>query len=201
MARCTTSACDLHQTSGPGTCSGPNQKEVVAISVNSGTARFAQESTNSTGALLRFDGERVAAAFADELQRLRRRLVSHRGHQGARSCRSRVRIRRGTRVSGDDRWKDDQEADRKARSVRAGTLVFLRLHPKESSARACPAKRAFRMFESCKRSMNPRKPGKVVQIPPFQLSKQPTGRQRIQTAWRLEAFAREGEKPPRGVRA
>ena len=41
-------------------CSGPSPTEVMAISVNSGGAKLA-EIDESTGALLRFDGDRVAA--------------------------------------------------------------------------------------------------------------------------------------------
>jgi predicted dehydrogenase len=72
-------------------------QEVMAISVNSGAAKLS-EIDESTGALLRFldtDGGERVAAFVTSFQRRRRRLLSHRRHQGPVARRSGVRVCRG----------------------------------------------------------------------------------------------------------
>ena len=109
-------------------------KEVMAISVNSGVTRLA-EIDESTGALLRFDGERVAA-FVTSFNAARRRRIPHRRHQGTTPRRSGVRVRRRPRLRADGQRQDDTQAHRQARSVRAGAALLLRLHPEESRARA-----------------------------------------------------------------
>ena len=108
--------------------------EVMAISVNSGAARLA-EIDESTGALLRFDGERVAA-FVTSFNAAD--VASYRivGHEGADPRRSGVRVRGGPRIRADGRRQEHPQADRQARSVRAAAAVFLGLHPEEPRARA-----------------------------------------------------------------
>ena len=79
-------------------------------------ARLA-EIDESTGALLRFEGERVAA-FVTSFNAADVALVPDRRHQGTAPRRSGLRVRRRPRLRADGRRQDDPQADRQARSVR-----------------------------------------------------------------------------------
>ena len=78
--------------------------------------------------------------------------VSHRRHEGRPPRRPGLRICRGARVHADDRRQDDAQDVRQARPVRAGTAVFLRLHPERSRARAIGRRRHAGRDASSRRS-------------------------------------------------
>ena len=121
-------------------------KEVVAVSVNSGVRALA-EIDESTAAILRFDGERVASFVTsfNAADVAEYRIV---GTKGDIHVESGLRVRRGPRLHADRRRQDAAQDHRQARSVRAGAAVLLRLHPARPRARAVgrgrPAGRAHR---------------------------------------------------------
>jgi Predicted dehydrogenases and related proteins len=85
-------------------------KEVLAMAVNSG-ARRVREIDESTGALLRFDGERVAA-FVTSFNAGNvgsYRVVGTKGRRVRESC---LRIRRRTLLRTDHRRQDDKKTHR-----------------------------------------------------------------------------------------
>ena len=108
--------------------------EVMAISVNSGAAKLA-EIDESTGALLRFDGERVAA-FVTSFNAAD--VASYRivGTKGQLHVDPAYEYAEGLAYELTVEREDDAQADRQARSVRAGAAVFLGLHPQEPDAGA-----------------------------------------------------------------
>ena len=107
--------------------------QVSAISINSGLATLA-EIDETTASILRFGDERDRHV-RDEFQRLRCGVLSNCRHQGSPPGGSGVRIRRRSRIPIDDRRQDHPQDNAKARSVRAGIAVFLRLHLERSRAR------------------------------------------------------------------
>ena len=107
-------------------------KEVMAVSVNSG-ARRTRDIDESTAALLRFDGERVAS-FVTSFNAADAgvyRIVGTKGHIHVDPA---YEYAEGLSVLADARRQDDPTARPEARSVRTGTRVLLRLHsPKPRS--------------------------------------------------------------------
>ena len=105
-------------------------KEVIALSVNSGAPKL-NEIDETTGAVLRFDGERLAAFVtsfnADDVAAYR--IV---GTKGQLHVNPAYEYAGRSRLRTDRQWQDAAPADRQARSVRAGAAVLLRLHPEES---------------------------------------------------------------------
>ena len=124
-------------------------KEVMAISVNSGTAKL-DEIDESTGALLRFDGERVAA-FVTSFNAAD--VASYRivGTKGQLHVDPAYEYAEGW-LRADGQRKDHAQAHRQARPVRAGAAVLLGLHPQESRSPSRRARKVCRTCESSRRS-------------------------------------------------
>ena len=150
--------------------------EVVAISVNSGVKTLS-EIDESTAAILRFDGDRVASFVtsfnAGDVAEYR--IV---GTQGRHPRRSGLRVRRGPRLHADRRRQAAAQEHRQARSVRAGAAALLRLHP----ARPHPepsGEEGLQDVRIVQALYESAEIGKAVAIPPFGKTRRPSGRQRI----------------------
>ena len=130
--------------------------------MNSGVARLA-EIDETTGGVLRFDGER-RRGVRDQLQRRRRRGVSHRRNQGAAACQSGVRVRRGPGLRADGRRQDDAQAIGKRDQFAPELLYFSDCILEESRARAVRREglQDVRIVQALYESAET---GKVVQIP------------------------------------
>jgi predicted dehydrogenase len=151
-------------------------KEVMAISVNSGVAAL-NEIDESTAAVLRFDGERVAA-FVTSFNAAdvgSYRIVGTKGHvqvnpgfEYASGLGYELTVNgKTTRVRGK---KSDQFA---AELLYFADCVLKGTMPEPSGEQGLQDVRIVQaLYESAET-------GKVVQIPPFAPTKRPTGRQRI----------------------
>ena len=109
-------------------------KEVMAIAVNSGVARLS-EIDESTGALLRFDGERVAA-FVTSFNAAdvgAYEIVGTKGHLRVNPA---YEYAEGLAYELTVNGKTTRKRSRKQDQFAAGTAVLLRLHPEEPRARA-----------------------------------------------------------------
>ena len=123
------------------------------------------EIDESTGAILRFDGERVAS-FVTSFNAADVAVVPHRRHQGRHPRRSGLRVRRGSRLHADRRRQD-------ARARRIGkrdqfaprAAALLRLHPAAIASPSRPARKGCRTCASSRRSTNRPKTGKPVADP------------------------------------
>ena len=115
-------------------------KEVVALSVNSGAPKLS-EIDETTGAVLRFDGERLATFVtsfnADDVAAYR--IV---GTKGQLHVNPAYEYAGGLAYELTVNGKTQRRADRQARSVRAGVAVLLRLHPEEPRSGALRRGRA-----------------------------------------------------------
>ena len=151
-------------------------KEVVALSVNSGTARV-REIDESTAAVLRFDGERIASFVtsfnADDVGSYR--IVGTKGHlhmdpayeyAGGLGYELTINGKTTRRRIG----KRDQFAPE---LLYFSDCIRKRRDPEPSGEHGLQDVRIVQaLYESADT-------GKVVQIPPFKPRKRPTGRQRI----------------------
>ena len=163
-------------------------KEVMAISVNSGAAKLA-EIDESTGALLRFDGERVAA-FVTSFNAAD--VASYRivGTKGQLHVDPAYEYAEGLAYELTIDGKTTRKRDRQARSVRAGAAVLLRLHPEATASRSRRVKKGCRTCASSRRSTNRPRRARRSRFRRIGAAKRPTGRQRI---------TRPGvKKPPAG---
>ena len=151
-------------------------KEVMAFSVNSGTARLG-EIDESTGALLRFDGERVAAFVtsfnADDVAEYR--IVGTKGqlhvdpaYEYAEGLGYKLTVNGKTTVK--RIGKRDQFAPE---LLYFSDCILNNRMPEPSGEEGLQDVRIVQaLYESAET-------GKAVSIPPFEPSKRPTGRQRI----------------------
>ena len=151
-------------------------KEVMAISVNSGVAKL-DEIDESTGALLRFDGERVAA-FVTSFNAADVGVLPHRRHEGPAPRRSGVRVRRGPRVRADDRRQDDAKRIGKRDQFAPELLYFSDciLKDREPEPSGEEGLQDVRIVQALYESAET---GKAVAVPPYERSKRPTGRQLV----------------------
>ena len=164
-------------------------KEVMAISVNSGQRRL-DEIDESTGALLRFDGERVAA-FVTSFNAAdvgSYRIVGHEG-TAARRSRLRVRGRPGVRVTVNG--KTTRKRIGKRDQFAPELLYFSDCILEEPRAGAV-GRRGLQDVRIVEALYESAETGKAVGIPPFETTKRPTGRQRI---------TRPGDRKPALVKA
>jgi predicted dehydrogenase len=151
-------------------------KEVVAISVNSGAARL-KEVDESTGALLRFDGERVAA-FVTSFNAAD--VASYRivGTKGQLHVDPAYEYAEGLvyelTVNGKTTRKRIGKRDQFAPELLYFSDCILKnREPEPSGEEGLQDVRIVRaLYESAES-------GKAVSIPPLERSKRPTGRQRI----------------------
>ena len=134
--------------------------EVMAISVNSGSKKV-KEIDESTGALLRFDGGRVAASSPASTPPPSR--VPHRRNEGTDIGRSGVRIRRGTRVPIDD-WRKTTRKRIGKRDSRAELLYFSDCL-RTIVSRSPPAKKAPAGRPHRESAVQVPEDGKAVRIP------------------------------------
>ena len=151
-------------------------KEVMAISVNSGTAKL-DEIDESTGALLRFDGERVAAFVMsfNAADVAAYRIVGTKGqlhvdpaYEYAEGLAYRLTINGKTTVK--RIGKRDQFAPELL--YFSDCIVNDRM-PEPSGEEGLQDVRIVQaLYESAET-------GKAVSVPPFEPSKRPTGKQRI----------------------
>ncbi len=150
--------------------------EVMAISVNSGTARL-DEIDESTGALLRFDGGRVAA-FVTSFNAAD--VASYRivGTKGQIHLDPAYEYAEGLAyemtVNGKTTRKRIGKRDQFAPQLLYFSDCILKNRVPEPSGEE--GLQDVRIVEALYRSA---KTGKAVRIPPFERSKRPTGRQRI----------------------
>ena len=151
-------------------------KEVVAVSVNSGVPRLA-EIDESTAALLRFDGERVAA-FVTSFNAAdvgEYRIVGTKGqvrvdpaYEYAEGLEYELTV--GGRTTRKRISKRDQFA---AELLYFSDCIWKNRQPEPSGEEGLQDVRIVQaLYESAET-------GKVVQVPPYAASKQPTKRQRI----------------------
>jgi predicted dehydrogenase len=151
-------------------------KEVMALSVNSGTARL-DEIDESTGALLRFDGERVAA-FVTSFNAAA--VASYRivGTKGQLRVDPAYEYAEGLAyemtVNGKTTRRRVGKRDQFAPQLLYFSDCILKdCEPEPSGEEGLQDVRIVQaLYESAET-------GKAVSIPPFQPSKRPTGRQRI----------------------
>ena len=151
-------------------------KEVMAISVNSGSAKLA-EIDESTGALLRFDGERVAA-FVTSFNAAD--VASYRivGTKGDIRVDPAYEYAEGLAyeltIDGKTTRKKIEKRDQFAPELLYFSDCILKnREPEPSGAEGLQDVRIVTaLIESAET-------GKAVQIPPYRPAKQPTGRQRI----------------------
>ena len=164
-------------------------KEVMAVSVNSGVdeARRGRRVDGRHPAFRR----RTCGVVRDELQRRRRRRVSHRRHERAAARRSGVRVRGGPGLHPHRERQVAAQADRQARSVRAGAPALLRLHPERIATPEPSGEEGLQDVRIVQALYESAETGKAVQIPPFVKTRRPTGRQRI---------VKPGVKKPRLVK-
>ena len=151
-------------------------KEVVAVSVNSGAPRLA-EIDESTAGLLRFDGERVAAFVAsfNAADVGEYRIVGTKGqvrvdpaYEYAEGLEYELTV--GGRTTRKRIGKRDQFA---AELLYFSDCIWKNRQPEPSGEEGLQDVRIVQaLYESAET-------GKVVQIPPYAASKQPTKRQRI----------------------
>ena len=151
-------------------------KEVMAISVNSGIAKL-EEIDESTGALLRFDGERVAAFVTsfNATDVASYRIVGTKGqlhvdpaYEYAEGLAYELTINgktRRTRIGKRDQFAPEL--------LHFSDCILENREPEPSGEEGLQDVRIVQaLYESAET-------GKAVSIPPFQPSKRPTGRQRI----------------------
>jgi glucose-fructose oxidoreductase len=151
-------------------------KEVMAISVNSGTSKL-RDIDESTGALLRFDGERVAAFVTsfDAADVGAYRIVGTKGqirvdpaYEYAEGLSYEVTL--GGKTVKKKVGKRDQFA---AELLHFSDCIQKNKEPEPSGEEGLQDVRIVQaLYESAET-------GKAVAIPPFTPSKRPTGRQRI----------------------
>ncbi len=151
-------------------------KEVMAISVNSGTAKL-DEIDESTGALLRFDGERVAAFVTsfNAADVAAYRIVGTKGqlhvdpaYEYAEGLAYRLTINGKTTVK--RIGKRDQFAPE---LLYFSDCILNDRMPEPSGEEGLQDVRIVQaLYESAET-------GKAVSVPPFEPSKRPTGKQRI----------------------
>ena len=151
-------------------------KEVVAIAVNSGMARVA-EIDESTGALLRFDGERVAAFVtsfnASDVASYR--IVGTKGHVHVDPAYEYAEgLGYQVTIDGKTTRKRIGKRDQFAPELLYFSDCIQKNRQPEPSGEE--GLQDVRIVQALHESAET---GKVVQIPPFQPSKQPTGRQGI----------------------
>ena len=151
-------------------------KEVVALSVNSGSARV-KEIDESTAAVLRFDGERIASFVtsfnADDVASYR--IVGTKGHLHVNPA---YEYAEGLAYELTTNGKTTRRRIGKRDQFAPELLYFSdcireRRDPEPSGEQGLQDVRIIQaLYESADT-------GKVVQIPPFKARKRPTGRQRI----------------------
>ena len=151
-------------------------KEVMAISVNSG-ADTVEEIDESTGALLRFDGERVAAFITSfnaadtgsyEIVGTRGRIRVNPAYEYAEGLAYEIAVDGRTRKK--RVGKRDQFAPE---LLYFSDCIRRNRQPEPSGEEGLQDVRIVQaLYESAET-------GKAIQIPPFEPAKQPTGRQRI----------------------
>jgi glucose-fructose oxidoreductase len=151
-------------------------KEVMAVSVNSGTSKL-RDIDESTGALLRFDGERVAAFVTsfDAADVGAYRIVGTRGqirvdpaYEYAEGLSYEVTL--GGKTVKKRVGKRDQFA---AELLHFSDCIEKNKEPEPSGEEGLQDVRIVQaLYESAET-------GKAVAIPPFKPAKRPTGRQRI----------------------
>jgi len=145
-------------------------KEVMAISVNTGTGKL-EEIDESTGALLRFDGERVAA-FVTSFNAADVASYHIVGTKGQIHVDPAYEYAEGLAYE----LTIDGKATRKRigrRDQFAPDCIQENREPEPSGEEGL---QDVRIVEALYRSAET---GKAVAIPPFERSKRPTGRQRI----------------------
>jgi predicted dehydrogenase len=151
-------------------------KEVMAISVNSGAARLA-EIDESTGALLRFDGERVAA-FVTSFNAAdvgSYRIVGTKGHVRIDPAYEYAEgLEYELTINGKTTRKRIGKRDQFAAELLYFSDCILRDRAPEPSGEE--GLQDVRIVQALYESAET---GKAVEIPPFRTAKQPTGRQRI----------------------
>jgi glucose-fructose oxidoreductase len=151
-------------------------KEVLAMSVNSGAARVA-EIDESTGALLRFDGERVAA-FVTSFNAAdvgSYRIVGTKGDIHVNPAYEYAEgLAYELTIDGKKTKKRIAKRDQFAPELLYfSDCIRKNRQPEPSGEEGLQDVRIVQaLYESAET-------GKAVQIPPFRASKQPTGRQRI----------------------
>ena len=173
-------------------------KEVSAVSVNSGVKALA-EIDESTAAILRFDGERVASFVTsfNAADVAEYRIV---GTKGDIHVDPAYEYAEGLGYTLTVDGKDAAQDDRQARSVRARAAALLRLHPARPHARAVRARKACRTSASSQalyRVGRDRQGG--ARSRRSEKARRPTGRQRITPARRPQTGARQGAERERGL--
>lgn len=163
-------------------------KEVMAISVNSGVAKL-QEIDESTGALLRFDGERVAA-FVTSFNAVdvgSYRIVGTKGQLHVDPAYEYAEgLAYDLTVNGKTTRKRIGKRDQFApQLLHFSDCILKDREPEPSGEEGLQDVRIVQaLYESAET-------GKAIQVPPFDRSKRPTGRQRI---------TRPGVKKPKLVK-
>jgi predicted dehydrogenase len=151
-------------------------KEVMAISVNSGSAKFA-EIDESTGALMRFDGERVAA-FVTSFNAADVGTFRIVGTKGDVHVTPAYEYAEGLAyeltIDGKTTRKKIGKRDQFAPELLYFSDCILRNRQPEPSGQE--GLQDVRIVQALYESAET---GKAVQIPPYRPAKQPTGRQRI----------------------
>jgi predicted dehydrogenase len=151
-------------------------KEVLAISVNSGSAKFA-EIDESTGALMRFDGERVAA-FVTSFNAADVGTFRIVGTKGDVHVTPAYEYAEGLAyeltIDGKTTRKKIGKRDQFAPELLYFSDCVLRNREPEPSGQE--GLQDVRIVQALYESAET---GKAVQIPPYRPAKQPTGRQRI----------------------
>ena len=190
MARCATSA---YRINAARHIFRAEPKEVMAISVNSGSAKLA-EIDESTGALLRFDGERVAA-FVTSFNAAdvgSYRIVGTKGqvrvdpaHEYAEGLGYECTI--NGRTTRKRIGKRDQFAPE---------LLYFSDCIRRDRAPGPSGEEGLQDVRIVQALYESAETGKAVRIPPFHAAKQPTGRQRIRSARGLRTCSRQGKEPP-----
>lgn len=151
-------------------------KEVVAVSVNSGTAKL-DEIDESTGALLRFEGERVAAFVTsfNATDVASYRIVGTKGQVRVDPAYEYAEgLAYELTVNGKTTRKRIGKRDQFAPELLYFSDCILKDREPEPSGEE--GLQDVRIVQALYKSAET---GKAVSIPPFQRSKRPTGRQRI----------------------
>ena len=152
-------------------------KEVVAVSVNSGV-RHLSEIDESTGAILRFDGERVAV-FVSSFNAAdvgSYRIVGTKGHVHVDPAYEYADALSYELTIG---GKTTRKRVAQARSVRARAALLLRLHPERSDVPEPGGREGLQDVKIVRALYESAETGKAVAIAPLPQERYPQKRQKI----------------------
>ena len=131
--------------------------QVSAVSDQQRRWRHLAEIDETTAATLRF-GDDQMATFVTSFNAADVAAYRIVGTKGRPTCRPRLRVCRRSEIYAHRRRQNDEEGGRQTRSVCAGASVLFRLHSERPASPNPRARRACRMCESFKRSIDRRRP-------------------------------------------